>query len=170
MELYAKNMHFLGNTENDRAFDTCIHGKIVFSINGTSLSQDDEWCVSASAYRFLHTLTKDHKSGNEDFLIPCCGHFMIPSDDKTSVTIIGCSNGIDFDVIHNSGKVTVRSEAGDLTVPFSEYKAAVSSFADQVEAFFEKSPERRFNSDFDRDGFEAFRNEWTSLRLSVGDN
>ena len=44
-------------------------------------------------------------------MIPCCCHFMIPSGDGKTVDIVGCSNGIDFDVIHESG---VFREDGEL--------------------------------------------------------
>lgn len=165
MELYAHNMHFLGDTENDRAYDACVHGKIIFSIGGKSLSGDGDRCVSASSYRFLHTLFSDHVSGDEEFLIPCCGHMMIPSDDKTAVIIIGCNNGIDFDVTHLPNEVSIKTaDVESFSLPFAEYRDAVLSFADQVEEFYKNSPPRRFYDDHDRDGYEAFRAEWDSLR------
>jgi polygalacturonase len=37
--------------------------------------------------------------GAEDFLIPCCGHTMIPSEDKTFVNIIGCKFSVGDDCI-----------------------------------------------------------------------
>ena len=83
MELYASDMFFRGDNEKEQAYDCCIHGSIIFKIGDNLLSDNTEWCVSASAYRFLHTLFENHFMGTEDFLIPCCGHFMIPSEDKT---------------------------------------------------------------------------------------
>ncbi len=164
MELYAKDMVFYGDSEKEKLYDCCIHGKIVLKIGDVLISDDTEWCVSASAYRFLHTLFENHFMGSEDFMIPCCGHTMIPSDDKKSVSIIGCCNGIDFDIIHEQEYVTVvTSENTKYTVSFAEYKNAVISFAKQVMDFYKSNPPREFEEDFDRDGFRAFVTEWYSL-------
>ena len=81
MELYASDMFFRGDNEKEQAYDCCIHGSIIFKIGDNLLSDNTEWCVSASAYRFLHTLFENHFMGAEDFLIPCCGHTMIPSEE-----------------------------------------------------------------------------------------
>ena len=107
MELYASNLFFRGDNEKQQAYDCCIHGNIIFKIEDTLLSDNSEWCVSASAYRFLHTLFDNHFMGAEDFLIPCCGHTMITSDDGLSVTIIGCNNGIDFNIIHEDDNIVI---------------------------------------------------------------
>ncbi len=173
MELYAKDMVFYGDSEKEKLYDYCIHGKIVFKIGDVLLSDDTEWCVSASAYRFLHTLFENHFIGTEDFLIPCCGHTLIPSDDKKSVIIPGCGNGIDFNVIHEQERVAVvTAENTDCTVPFADYKSAVISFAEQVMDFYKFNPPREFEEDFDRDGFRAFVTEWYSLYdkvVAIGD-
>ncbi|MBQ8409747.1 MAG: helix-turn-helix domain-containing protein [Clostridia bacterium] len=60
--------------------DLCVHGKVSFEIDGDQLSDSREWCVSASAYRFLRTVTENHPYvGNDNQMIPCCGTIM-PSD------------------------------------------------------------------------------------------
>lgn len=56
MKLYASDMFFRGNTDSEKAYDCCIHGKIIFTIGEDSLCDNSEWCVRASAFRFLHTL------------------------------------------------------------------------------------------------------------------
>ena len=96
MELYARNMFFRGDNPKEQTHDCCIHGTVVFKIGDQLLSDDTEWCVSASAFRFLRTLFNNHFMGAEQFLIPCCGHWMIPSEDKMSVNISGCSNRINI--------------------------------------------------------------------------
>lgn len=165
MELYATDLHFIGNDLKVQNYDCCVHGKVICKIDGCNLSNDDsDWCVSASAYRFLHSLFENHFLGAEEQMIPCCGHFLIPSDDKTSVTISGCPNGIDFDVIHEDNKIIIRTQDGiTYTVTFEEYKAAVLSYAKQIEDFYHNSPPRQFEDEFDQDGFSAFCNEWYSL-------
>lgn len=164
MELYAQDMFFRGDTEKDKKFDCCIHGQVIFKIGDKLLSDDTEWCVSASAYRFLHTLFKNHFMGAEDFLIPCCGHTMIPAEDKKTVSIIGCSNGIDFNIIHeNEDIIIVLADNTEYRVSFADYRNAVLSFAQQVMDFYKSNPPREFEDTFDKDGYSAFVTEWYSL-------
>lgn len=174
MELYASDMFFRGDNEKEQVYDCCIHGKIIFKFGDELLSDDTQWCVSASAYRFLHTLFENHFMGAEDFLIPCCGHTMIPSEDKKSVRIIGCSNGIDFDIIHEQENIIIKTtDHNEYTVPFVDYKNAVLSFAKQVVDFYQSNPPREFEDDFDKDGYSAFVTEWYSLynkAISIADD
>lgn len=164
MELYAQDMFFRGDTEKERTYDCCIHGKVIFKIGDKLLSDDTEWCVSASAYRFLHTLFENHFMGTEDFLIPCCGHMMIPSEDKKSVSIIGCGNGMDFSIIHEGENITITTQDNnEYMVSFVDYKNAVLSFAKQVADFYQSNPPRQFEDDFEKDGYSAFVTEWDSL-------
>lgn len=169
MELYATGMFFRGNTEKDRAYDCCIHGEVVFTVEGKRLSDDTEWCVSASAYRFLHTLFKNHFMGGEEFLIPCCGHMMIPAEDKQSVRIFGCSNGLDFNIIHEGERITVvTADNTAYSVTFAEYKQAVVTFAQQVMDFYRSHPPRKFEDEWEKDGYGAFVTEWYSLYDKAG--
>ena len=164
MELYALDLFFRGITAKEKTYDCCVHGKVIFKIGDTLLSENTEWCISASAYRFLHTLFKNHFIGAEDFLIPCCGHTMIPTEDKTAVNVVGCTNGIDFNIIHQKENIII--ETADNTkyqVPFSEYKNAVLSFAKQVMEFYKSNPPREFENDFDKEGYSAFVTEWYTL-------
>ena len=41
MELYATDLHFLGDTQKDQVYDYCVHGKVVFKIDECNLSNDD---------------------------------------------------------------------------------------------------------------------------------
>lgn len=164
MVLYAQDMFFRGNTEKEKTYDCCIHGKVIFKINENLLSDETEWCISASAYRFLHTLFENHFIGSEDFLIPHCGHTMIPSEDKNSVNIIGCNTGIDFSIIHEQENITiVTADNTEYQVPFADYKNAIISFVKQVMDFYQSSPPREFEDDFDKYGYTAFAAEWYSL-------
>ncbi len=164
MELYASDMFFHGDNEKEQAYDCCIHGTVIFRIEEKLLSDDTEWCISASAYRFLHTIFENHFMGAEDFLIPCCGHTMIPSEDKSSVSIIGCNNGIDFNIIHEDESITiVTADNDEYSIPFDEYKREVIAFAKQVMNFYKEKPPREFEDDFDKDGYSAFVTELYSL-------
>ncbi len=169
MELYATDLHFMGDNLKAQNFDYCVHGRVICKIDGCNLSNNDsDWCVSASAYRFLHSLLENHFIGAEEQMIPCCGHFLIPSKDKTSVTISGCQNGIDFDIIHEDGSILIRTQNDCThTVSFEEYRVAVLAYAKQIEEFYHRNPPRRFEDNFDQDGFSAFCNEWYDLMQKV---
>ena len=164
MELYATDLHFLGDTPKMQVYDGCVHGKVIFKVDGCNLSgEDSDWCLSASAYRFLRSFFEDHLSVAEEHMIPCCGVFYA-SQDKTSVTVVGCSNGIDFDIVHENDNIIIRTQDGvTYTVAFEDYKSAVLSYAKQIEDFYHQNPPRQFENQVDRDGFEAFCNEWKLL-------
>lgn len=174
MELYTQNMFFRGNTEKEKAFDCCIHGEIIFKIHDKLLSDNTVWCVSASAYRFLQTLFENHFIGNEEFLIPCCGHTMIPNNDKTSVSIIGCNNGIDFNIIHKEESVVIiTTDNQEYQVPFADYKSGILAFAEQIIDFYKSNTPRAFKNDFDKECFSAFVTEFYSRYnkgFSLGDD
>lgn len=116
------------------------------------------------AYRFLHTLFENHFIGAEDFLIPCCGHTMLPSDDNNSVSIIGCNNGIDFSIIHSQEIVSViTANHIEYQVSFFDYKNAIISFSKQIISFYEANPPRKTDNAFDKVGYRAFIAEFHSL-------
>ena len=165
MQLTAGDLHFLGDSEKERRQDYCLHGNVFLGIDGTVLCDGGEWCVSASALRFMRSVFDDHIPTSGEQMIPCCGHFMIPSEDGKTVDIIGCSNGIDFDVIHENGGITIKTADGEkFFIDCGEYRRAVTEYAGQVERFLSNPPARIFDDDWDRAAVSAFRNEWTELR------
>ncbi len=165
MELYATDLHFMGESEQDSLYDVCVHGKVFLKIGDEILSDGQiEWCVSASAYHFLRTLFQDRLLDTENQIIPCCGHFLMPSEDKTTITIIGCPNGIDFSVSHENENIIIRTRDNKtFTVCFEEYAYAVLTYAKQIDDFYKQNPPRRFQDEFDKNGFSAFCNEWHAL-------
>ena len=165
MELYATDLRFMGDTEEDKTYDACIHGKVFLKIGDEILSDGQtEWCVSASAYHFLRTLFQDRLLDTENQIIPCCGNFLVPSEDKTTVTIVGCPNGIDFSVSHENEHIIIRTRDDKIfTVRFEEYANAVLTYAKQIQDFYTQNPPRRFQDKFDKDGFSVFCNEWYAL-------
>ena len=165
MELYATDLRFMGDTEEDKTYDACIHGKVFLKIGDEILSDGQtEWCVSASAYHFLRTLFQDRLLDTENQIIPCCGHFLMPSEDKTTVTIIGCPNGIDFSVSRENENILIRTrDHKTFHIGFEEYANAVLTYAKQIEDFYKQNPPRRFQDKFEKDGFCAFCNEWYVL-------
>ena len=73
--------------------DLCLHGKVTARIGDEVL--EDHGTVSASALYLLRSLTEDHETGQENQMIPCCGHFLVANEDLTEVWISGCPYGTD---------------------------------------------------------------------------
>ncbi len=165
VDLFADDLHFLGNTEKERRQDLCLHGKVTMRVNGNLLADELECCVTASALRFLRSIYHDHRTGDEEFLFPCCGNTLIPSEDGKTVTVIGCNNGADLAITtHPSGKqTTIASHDFYHYVSFDEYRAAVLAYAKQILRFLQNSPPRRFDDEWERKGYEAFLTEYQAL-------
>jgi hypothetical protein len=83
-----------------------------------------------------------------------------------NVTILGCSNGIDWSIIHDGKTVVLELEDGTKeTVGMEEYTTAVFKFADMVEDFYRScSPKILPKDPFERNGYIAFWNEWHKRR------
>ncbi len=165
VDLFADNLHFLGNTDEERRQDLCLHGKVTMRVNGHLLADEIQCCVTASALRFLRSLSADHKTGEEEFLFPCCGNMLIPSDDGKTVTVIGCPNGEDLEIsIHRSGnQAKIADENACQFVTFDEYRASVLAYARQILRFIQNSPARQFKDDYEKKGYEAFLTEFNDL-------
>lgn len=163
--LFANNLHFLGNTEEEQQHDFCLHGKATMRVNGYLLVDEVDCCVTASALRFLRSLSSDHKTGEEEFLFPCCGNMLIPSDDGKTVTIIGCSNGVDLEISTpcQSSQTMIKSKKLCQFVPHDEYRASVLAYAGEILRFLKNSPERIFAESFEKQGYEAFLTEYANL-------
>ena len=143
--------------------DLCLHGKVTAYIGDEIL--EDHGTVSASALYLLRSLTQDHKTGEENQMIPCCGHFMVANDELTEVWISGCPYGTDWLVEQVSGGVKITTDSGKETfVPMDEYRAEVFRFADKVEAFYKGCLPKKPHDEFSRNGYTAFWNEWHRRR------
>ena len=143
--------------------DLCLHGKVTAYIGDEIL--EDHGTISASALYLLRSLTQDHKTGEENQMIPCCGHFMVANDDLTEVWISGCPYGTDWLVEQVSGGVKITTDSGKETfVPMDEYRAEVFRFADKVEAYYKACLPKKPHDEFSRNGYTAFWNEWHRRR------
>lgn len=175
MKLQVHNMHYLGKSSKEKRNDLCVHGNIYFEIDGDVIcGLESTWCVSASAYRFMKSLKEDHWCDEQNKMIPCCGGLYIPSDDETSVTIVGCDNGIDFDVIrdnnyninNNIKNIKIITDNKEYILNFTDYKEVVTGFVNEVEKFYLVS-EKSYYSNFEKSGFSAFITEWHMLKKSL---
>ncbi len=159
----ADNLTWIGGRVND-AEDLCLHGHAVATIGGKILEYDAT--VSATALYLLKSLTEDHIIYKGNQMLPCCGFSMYAKNDLTEVDIMGCPNGIDWTVLHEGDKVRLITEEGEETVvDLEDYRHEVFRFADKIEAFYESATPKIMPKDrIDREGYDAFWNEWRRRR------
>lgn len=163
------NHHWIRGEADDRN-DLCSHGFVFAQIGDEIICDRDTLDVttSAASLHLLRTLTKDYIPNNFSWhLLPCCGHFIIASDDLNTADVYGCNSGVDWEVKHtDDGYITLTSLNGTVaTVTFQHYKSQVLAFADTVRFFYSNSSKKILpDDDFDRNGYIAFWNEWISLR------
>ncbi len=148
--------------------DLCLHGHASAVIGEEHFEYT--CTVSATALYLLKTLTEDHRIGEDNQMLPCCGHFFAPDETLSNVMIVGCDKGIDWTVLHDGDEVRLITESGRETrVPLEAYKAEVCRFADLIEAFYLSSIPRKLSAhdDYTRDGYTAFWNEWQRRRKNA---
>lgn len=159
-EITANSFNWIGEAEEQ---DKCLHGRIKVQINDTIVGNETNgWTLSASALYFLRTLDKDHDSQREEHMIPCCGFNMLPNQNELGdkVLIMGCPNGIDWDITHRGSEVVHEGQDFEEVVSFEAYRHAVLAFAEQVEEFYKSSKPKFFFDEEDRLGYEGFWEEW----------
>ena len=143
--------------------DLCLHGKVTARIGDEVL--EDHGTVSASALYLLRSLTEDHETGQENQMIPCCGHFWVANEDLTEVWISGCPYGTDWKVRQVPGGVSILTDSGKETfVPMEEYRPEVFRFADTVEAYYAACAPKVPADALRERGYTAFWNEWHRRR------
>lgn len=160
----ADNLSWIDGSK-DNPDDLCLHGHVVAIIGDHKLEYDA--AVSATALYLLRTLTEDHVISQDNHMLPCCGHFMIPNEELDSVTICGCPNGIDWSVMHNGdGSITMELEDGTKEkVAIEDYRDEVYRFADAIENFYSSCSPKNVPEDInDKNGYIAFWNEWHRRR------
>ena len=160
----ATNLHWIKGDADD-PWDYCLHGNSAAKIGDRTL-EFDECAVTATALYLLKSLTEDHIIFKESVqMLPCCGHFIIPNDDLSAVTISGCNSGVDWSVIHRGDNVKMILEDGyEVEVPLDEYKEEVFRFADKIEAFYFSCSFKVFRDKWSKDVYTAFWNEWRRRR------
>ena len=163
-EIEVTGLRWLEGTKEEE--DLCLHGDVKVRI-GERIIMRPATTVSSTALYLLKSLAENHKiNGESSQMLPCCGFFMIADETLSNVDIIGCNEGIDWEVIHTGSHVKLVTEANEVTyIPLDEYKNTVFRFADEIEAFYQKSKSKTVSDDdFARRGYTAFWNEWHRRR------
>lgn len=167
-------LHWLENYDDPD--DRCAHGKIKVIIGDEIIIENsdepnDWFTLSAMALHLLRTLETNHTKEKPvaQCLIPGEGHHIDHKEEEFQVhieTAYPMVYGYNWWVIHVEENVTIETEKGKLiTIPFKIYKQEILSFTDKIECFYkESSPKKLPNSEYDREGYLKFWNEWTIRR------
>jgi len=169
-EIKILRQHWVKDDGLDNKVDLFSHGEVYIRIGSEELStkESSSWTLSTTGLYLLRSLGQDCK--NADFgsqLVPCCGHFMIPNENgENYVTIIGCPNGIDWEIKHMDGDVFFESLTGSTgRIPFNQYKEMVFKFVEDIEVFYGNPDEKILpDDDFDVSAFKQFWAEWHDLK------
>lgn len=158
-KIKSKDFHWI-DYQSSSSEDLCLHGIVEIKINNQLIKCD--CCVSAAALKFLKTINENHVSGlSGNHILPCCGNTLIANPELDNVEIVGCDNGVDFDVRHDGDFVIISSSEVRHKIPIQVYTYEVLKFAHEVKKFYDNSEVKLLpNDEFERDGYIAFWNEW----------
>jgi hypothetical protein len=163
--LRPTNLHWLAGTE-DR-YDLCAHSGVDLCIDGQQLITEaaGDWTVSAAALYLLRTLSQPHSRGGfpGQQLFPCCGNGLFAGEGG-DVVIVGCSAGIDFDVVKDGYDVVIiEADGREYWVGLKEWRNAVCRFSDLVQEFYSSSAAKEPGDE--APAFQLFMAEWQRRRL-----
>lgn len=166
--LEPTRLHWIKDDGADDPRDLCAHSPVRFEVDGVPLVGPDagDFTVSAAAIYLLRTLERDHVPAAPvgEHLFPCCGHAMYDTGDD-DVTICGCPNGRNVDVVHADDVVRLTLVDGrTFIVPTDEWRRAVHRFADRVREFYERSLPKTPADDTDAAGLARLWIEWNRRR------
>ena len=161
--------HWISNDETFNKGDLCSHGVLFLKIWEEILSdsKSGSWSLTATGLYLLRSLKVDYNVGDfENYLVPCCGHCIIPDENKNYVTILGCNSWVDWNIKHEDGNVKFTSKQWTIgVIDFEQYKKMVLEFTDAIEAFYGDPKEKDVpNNEFDKNWFQQFRAEWNELK------
>lgn len=154
---------------SDDPWDQCSHGAVQFQIHETCFvkPEDGIWTTSAAALYLLRSLTHNHTADDSltggSQMFPCCGFCVWETNAKFRVHCVGCSTGMDFEILHADGSVAIQSGTQREVVPQILWTEAVLAFVDEVKGFYDRSSGKLSldeELEEDRLGWQAFWSEW----------
>lgn len=145
--------------------DLCAHGRVELRVGETVFVQPEDgvWTVSAAGLFLLRSVQADHPLQGKvlaaNHLFPCCGFNVYLN--QGSLAVPGCPNGADVAVLHEGGQVRLCTASASAVVTPEAWRAAVLSFAREVEAFYARSaPKAPAPNAEAREGWAEFWREW----------
>ena len=159
----ATDLHWLEGIEDT---DLCLHGLGIATIGERTVQYD--CTVSATGLYLLKSLTEDHILYEDNQMLPCCGHFLIPDEKRENVYISGCPNGEDWTIRHVAGAVELILPDGYcVTVPMADYRREVLAFVQKIQNFYDTHPRTLPKDEWDRNAYLTFWKEWHRRKEDV---
>ncbi|WP_105620076.1 hypothetical protein [Vallitalea okinawensis] len=132
-DIKIKRLYWI-DEQQDNPDDLCLHGDLEVKIGEECYTES--CTVSATGLYLLKSITEEHILGEDLQMLPCCGYFLIANEDLTEVNISGCSNGLDWTILHKDNYVLLITKSGAETkIRLSNYKEKVFDFADEIERY-----------------------------------
>lgn len=156
------DLYWINGTKDDPN-DLCLHGEVFVKIGEEIIADRYSCTVSSTGLYLLKSLNQNHIIGEStNQMLPCCGFFIIPSDDDDTVEITGCSSGVDWSILHEENYIKLISQSGnEVTVDLESYKEVVFKFVDKIEEFYHSCQDKNIPKDkFERNGYIKFWKEW----------
>lgn len=150
----------------DDPTDLCAHGRVEFCVDDAVFvrPEDGVWTVSAAGLFLLRSTQADHPlqgatALTRNYLFPCCGFTVFLQQGRLAVP--GCPSGADVAVLHEGGRVQLRTATTAADVTAADWRAAVLGFAREVEAFYARSaPKAPAWNVETQEGWAEFWREW----------
>ena len=164
--------HWIKGVKDDPD-DQCAHGYISFLIDDfVILNSEEEWTVSAAALFLLRSVTCNHSEktsvAESNYLIPCCGFNPFKYEGEFGLLLMGCNNGIDPEIVHENGSVSISFKGTTRSIRQSDWAKAVVSFSNQVAKFYESSsPKTPLEDKHDKEGWQLFWSEFNERKLEA---
>jgi len=160
--LRVSDLHWLRTL--DAEVDLCAHGTVEVRV-GDEILLDTGLAVGPACVLLLRVLDDDHEITPSEPLVPCCGHAFFVDEEGRWLNI-NCNDGLDWNVRHADGSVSLSTPRTSVTIPHAEWMHTVAAFCDQVEQFYRDSAPKAVTDDTAK-GYEAFWREWRERRAVV---
>ncbi|MDH5281537.1 MAG: hypothetical protein OEW52_10375, partial [Thermoleophilia bacterium] len=174
--LRAEGPYWLGDTADEQAHDPCAHGSVTLAIDETLFAgppETDGTNVTGAGLFLLRTLSYSHthpdwlvtEGEDDNQLLAHCASPLPSSgtNDEFAVYVAGCPYGVNVEVLRDDGTVVIRRDERSAQVTAEDWRTAVLSFCEAVEAFYETSPPR-LPLDANHDEWEPFWQEWNDRK------
>ena len=161
------DLHWIDRKEDDGK-DLCLHGNVFVRIGNEIIDNgvDNDWTLSAGAFMMLRSIETNHIAFKEEnYMLPCCGHFMYIDQKTNKIVVMGCPTGIDWSIIHQGNNVKLITRSGKETIISNdEYKKIIFNYVDKLKDFYNNSLPKIFSEDYHRKCYFKFWEEWNEIR------
>ncbi len=168
-EINVLRLHWIKDDDVDDPKDICVHGEVLVRIGDEIISnqQSGSWSLATTALFLMRSLYNDYEPGKfQNYLLPCCGHLIIPGDSADSpVSVDGCNIGIDWTIEHSEKGIYLTSENGKtIRISKDQFQLEIHHLIEAIEQFYSQSKPKIYFTNFEKEGWTAFWNEWKKLK------